>query len=70
MADNMIISIATDIAMHKFYIASAKPCRIRLVEPEKSGQAATLLWARLAGAGAPGSLMRLEISAASGIPGE
>ncbi|MET3524745.1 hypothetical protein [Mesorhizobium abyssinicae] len=48
MADNMTIPIATDIAMHKFFIASAKSCRIRLVEPEKSGQAAALLRARLA----------------------
>ncbi|CDX14546.1 hypothetical protein MPLB_1460011 [Mesorhizobium sp. ORS 3324] len=34
----MIIPTATYIAMHKFYLAVAKSRRIRLVEPEKSGQ--------------------------------
>lgn len=53
MADNMIIPTEGYIAMHKFYIAVAKSCRIRLVEPEKSGQAAAFLRARLADAGVP-----------------
>lgn len=48
MADNMTLPIVTYIAMHKFFIAIAKSCRIRLVEPEKSGQAAAFLRARLA----------------------
>lgn len=39
----MIIPKATDIATHKFYIASAKSCRIRLVEPGNSGEAAAAL---------------------------
>lgn len=32
MADNMIIPIAADIAMHKSSLAGAKSCRIGLVD--------------------------------------
>ncbi|BCH34873.1 hypothetical protein MesoLjLc_68030 [Mesorhizobium sp. L-8-10] len=55
MADTMIIPIAADIATHKFYLASAKSCRARFVDPEKWGQAAAFLRGRLAGAVASGS---------------